>query len=464
MKISASGILILIESILLILGLYPELHISLAVILFFVSLGRLVLKIGNGSFFLELVYVYAAFTCLLMPVLGYVYFNRTSSIAAIWVRSMPIPAEQYFSFNLPAVISLGWGFFLFRKNSPDNGPVISYLTTELKKDILKVKPGSILGLTIISLVAYSISNFLPASLQQLNSFLYYSLFAGVFYIIFYKNFPGKIYFIAGFISFIVLDALRYGMFTIIAYMGGLFLILLLAGKRIYFYHKIGLIVFSILLISFIQLFKVDLRRSRKMHQDVSITELATNVVGKRQQSSFDEILFPLYFRMNQGFNIALVQRRIPSKVDYLNGEYLGLCFISSFVPRLFWADKPKAGGEENMRIYTGYVIKTWSTNVGPIGEAYGNFGYWGGWIYLFAFAFFIRAVYTKFLSICHKRPIFFLWMPAMFFQTFYVIETDSLQAFNSLIKGAVFLFILYKIFPAIFPDKSQTMPSTQYVF
>jgi hypothetical protein len=41
----------------------------------------------------------------------------------------------------------------------------------------------------------------------------------------------------------------------------------------------------------------------------------------------------------------------------------------------------------------------------------------------------------------------------MFFQTFYVIETDSLQAFNSLIKGAVFMFIMYKIFPVLFPKR-----------
>jgi hypothetical protein len=125
------------------------------------------------------------------------------------------------------------------------------------------------------------------------------------------------------------------------------------------------------------------------------------------------------------------------------------------VPRLFWPDKPKAGGEENMRIYTGFIIKEWSTNVGPLGEAYGNFGYWGGWVYLFAFAFFIRYFYTKFIALCIKRPILFLWMPALFFQTFYVMETDSLQAFNSLIKGVVFLFLLYKVFPAVFPAKSQ---------
>lgn len=288
-------------------------------------------------------------------------------------------------------------------------------------------------------------------MQQLNTFLYYSLFASGFYIIFYKNFPGKVYFIAGLIGFLVLDALNSGMFTIIAYMSGLFLILLLAGKRIYFYQKIGLLLLSILVISFIQLFKLDLRKSIKKSENLTATELATRVVANSQETRFDALLFPLYQRMNQGYNIALVQRRIPSQVDYLGGEYLGLSFISAFVPRLFWEDKPEAGGKENMRIYTGFIILAWSTNVGPIGEAYGNFGYLGGWLYLFAFSLFLRYAYIKFMSICYRRPVFFLWLPALFFQTFYVMETDSLQAFNSLIKGTIFMFFMYKLFPVLFP-------------
>ena len=61
-----------------------------------------------------------------------------------------------------------------------------------------------------------------------------------------------------------------------------------------------------------------------------------------------------------------------------------------------------------MRIYTGIILRTWSTNVGPFGEAYGNFGNFGGWVYIFVFSFFIRSAYTKFLDICNNRPVFFL--------------------------------------------------------
>lgn len=455
MKFKSSKILDFVDLGLLVFCVFPDSYSTIAILVFFTGLFRLILKIGDGSFFLELLYVYTSFTCLLMPLFGYIYFPSSNGIAKMWVRFMPVSELQYFSFTLPAVILLGLVFFLFRTKSPDDAPVINQLITQVRKDILTIPVKSILTLTFISLVAYNISNFLPGSLQQLNSFLYYSLFAMLFYIIFYKDFPFKMYFVVGFVLFLVFDALRYGMFTIIAYMGGLFLILLLAGKRVYMSQKLGILVIGIIFIAFLQLFKLDLRKSRKKGQDPSVTEVAARVVANTQTAKFDDIFFPLYFRMNQGFNIALVQRRIPAKVDYLNGSYLALGFASAFVPRLFWADKPEAGGKENMRIYTGYIVTTWSTNVGPIGEAYGNFGYWGGWLYIMAFAAFIRFAYTKFIAVCRKMPILLLWMPPLFFQTIYSIEADSLQVFNSLLKGLVFMVIMYKIFPKLFPSKTQ---------
>jgi len=109
-----------------------------------------------------------------------------------------------------------------------------------------------------------------------------------------------------------------------------------------------------------------------------------------------------------------------------------------------------------MKIYAGVTIREWSTNVGPIGEAYGNFGQVGGWLYMICFAYFIRFSYLSFLKICKRRPIFFVWMPPLFFQTVYVMETDSLQAFNSLIKGAIFLYLMFKLFPTLFPPYKRT--------
>ena len=440
----------LFQTLLLAFSLYPEMYAEVTVVLFLLCLTRLILKIGNGSFFLELLHVYAAFSCLLMPLIGYKFYNDVTTLI-LWVRTMPIPPEEYFAFNIPAVIVMGCGFFFYRDRSSDERPAIRNIIHRLRIDVMSIRPPVILILTFTSLVAYFLTNLLPEGIRQLNSFLYYSLYASAFYIYFYKNFPWKWYFLAGVVGFILLDAFNSGMFTIIAYMSGLLLILIVADKKIHLYKKAGLLFVGLMALGFIQLFKLDLRRSYKKGENASITTLATRVVSNSQETALEAVIYPVYQRMNQGYNIALVQKRIPKQVNFLGGEYLGLTFLSSFVPRIVWPDKPKAGGAENMRLYTGIILTTWSTNIGPIGDAYGNFGLLGGLVYLLVFSFFIRGAYTKFLDICRKRPIFFVWLPAMFFQTFYVIETDSLQAFNSLIKGAVFLFIMYKLFPVLFP-------------
>lgn len=449
---SPSKAINLFQTLLLAFTLYPSLYAEVTIVLFLLCLARLVLKIGNGSFFLELLHVYAAFACLLMPLIGYKFYNEVTTLI-LWVRKMPIPPEEYFSFNIPAVIVMGWGFFFYRDLSSDDRPIIKNIISRLKVDVRSIRPGVILILTTTSLVSYFITYLLPESVQQLNTFLYYSLYASAFYIYFYKNFPWKWYLLAGIIGFILLDAFNSGMFTIIAYMSGLILILLVADKKVLLYKKVGLLVAGLIALAFIQLFKLDLRRSYKKGENASVTALATRVVSNSQETALEALIYPIYQRMNQGYNIALVQKRIPKQVNFLGGEYLGLTFVSSFIPRVVWPDKPKAGGAENMRLYTGIILTTWSTNIGPIGEAYGNFGVLGGVAYLLVFSFFIRASYTKFLDICRIRPIFFLWLPAIFFQTFYVVETDSLQAFNSLIKGAVFMFIMYKVFPVLFPKR-----------
>ena len=455
MRFKPTFLLGFLEIIILIFCVFPDNYRILVPLFFVICIIRLLWKIGNGSFFLELFYIYTAFTCLLMPLVGYVFFPASNSLAALWRRSMPVKEDTYFSFALPAVILMGVVLFGFRRKSPDDADVVRNFLDQIKTDLIKIPPSLILTSCFISLISYNISELLPDALKQVNTFLYYSLFAFLFYIIFHKNFPQKKYFAIGIGLFIVLDALRSGMFTIIAYMGGLFLIILLSGKRIPLITKFSLFIVAIFFIAFLQLFKLELRRSFARKQNLPVTELVNNVITKTSASDFESTLFPLYYRMNQGFNIALVMRHIPKNVEYLGPEFLLTNFVSSFVPRLFWEDKPQAGGIENMRIYTGLNIKGWSTNVGPIGEAYGSFGYIGGWLYIMLFAGFIRAAYTKFISLSKKIPILFLWMPPFFYQTIYVMEADSLQAFNSLMKGAVFLFLLYKLFPVLFGVKAK---------
>jgi hypothetical protein len=172
-------------------------------------------------------------------------------------------------------------------------------------------------------------------------------------------------------------------------------------------------------------------------------------------ANFDKALdvdgfFPVYMRMNQGFNITLVMKRIPAQQDFDNGSRLLTTGFSALVPRFLWQDKPEAGGKESMKYFTGLQIEGWSTNVSPLGEAYGSFGPIGGIFYMFMLGLFIRWAYKKIFTISQKIPLMILWIPVLFYQVTFCMETDSLQIFNSLLKGAFFLWLLYKLTPGWF--------------
>ena len=73
---SPSKAITLFQTILLAFTLYPGLYAEVTIALFVLCLIRVIIKIGNGSFFLELLHVYAAFACLLMPLVGYKFYDE----------------------------------------------------------------------------------------------------------------------------------------------------------------------------------------------------------------------------------------------------------------------------------------------------------------------------------------------------------------------------------------------------
>ncbi len=445
--------ILILEILITVFCVSLEWYIPGAIMLVCLSLLRLIRKFGNGSFFLELVYFFTTLTCLLMPVLGFTIFTKSNPVALLWFKYMPVDQVRYFAYLLPACTLFSLSFFAFRSGSVDDHAFTKKVWFQIRELAQIVPSGIIRSLYFISLVAYNISYIIPDAFKQVNNFLYLTFYSSLFYIYYKVNFPKRVMYLVGGFLFILVDALRSGMFTVIAYMSGIFLILMLAGVKIRFQYRIVIVFGALASLGYLQLFKLDWREQNWENRSGQANAIVRSL-EKNRATKVESVLFPLYVRMNQGFNIGLVMRRIPYKVDHLGGDYLFTTFVSSFVPRLFWPDKPEAGGKANMRIYTGLTLKGWSTNVGPVGEAYGSFGVVYGCIYLFFFGLFIRSGYIVFLKVCRTHPTMFLWMPLLFFQLVYVMETDSLQAFNSMMKGALFMLILYRLAPGLFPKST----------
>ena len=446
------------------LSFFTEWYVELSIALGVVLLVMLLDKLGKGIVLRETIAFLYVFTCLIMPIVGYEYYDSSNSLSKLWVRYMPIPRADYFSYCLPAI-----GFFCFALLFPlpsaannEEGVGLTNQIARIKERLVRQKK---LGLVVsaIGLLVSLVINYLPAGLQFFATLFFFGSFAGLLYIYYAPAFRYKYLLMLLFILFIFYNALNVGMFTVVAYMGITISSFLLMGKKVSLLKKMALFCLAAFLMIVLQNTKLSYRKSiwRSGYGGSKVelfTDLFANNVLKGEGLVEKNAFFQIYVRGNQGYNVALVMRRMPVVKPFDGGNNLMKAFASAFVPRFLWPDKPEAGGKFNMEYYAGWHINGWSTNVGPLGEAYGSFGVTGGIIYMFFLGLFIRLVYVSIFRISRGVPLLICWLPVFFFQIVSSAETDSLQIFNSLIKAAFFVWLLNKLLPHWFGVLKKQLP------
>lgn len=433
-----------------------EEYFLLAQLLVLIALFQVIDKLSKGVVIRETMAFLYCFTCVYMPMFGYTRFNRYNPLALVWVRYMMVAPEVYYKYAIPAI-----SFFCLAATLPtkrDVGEGVKGIIEKLKLSLSKTPKAGlyIVGVGLASLV---MMDFVPSSLQYFFSLFFSASFAGVLYIYFAPNFRFKKLILIGFVVFIVISALRSGMFTLIAYMGATIFSFFFLKKRISLVKKtmvIGLAAFLLIMIQSVkQSYRVILWSGNIEGNEASVYgKLFMEKLRDLDKVLADEMFFPIYYRTNQGFNIGLVMLKFPEKMPYDQGKKLAVDAMASVVPRFLWPDKPMAGGRENMMYYANYRLVGYSTNVGPLGESFGSFGPYWGIFFMFCLGLLIRWAYIKVFKIASRLPAFICWLPVLFYQVEYSAETDTLQIFNSLIKTGAFIAIIYIAIPGAFFAKS----------
>ncbi len=435
---------------LLVVSFFTDFYFLISITLTIVVLLKTISKFGNGILLMEVIFLHSCITMLIAPMLGYLVYNNSSRLAVIWVKVMPISVDEYYGYFLPGMISffLGCNLFFGKKSNVDEGENIAKIVNNL---YVKLKGSLNLGVILSTIgIAFQFINNLTPAFGYIGSLCYFLIFPGFLYLYFTKNSKIKYFFIFIDIAVIVSDAINLAMFTIIIYMGAVLFSVVFIGRKIRLGVKVLALVVALFSVIIIQLIKSRLRAG------VGVTNTYVIAENIEDVDLFSETaFFPMYTRLNQGWLSALVLKRFPAQQEFDGGEKLFTSVLSSFIPRFFWPDKPISGGKFNAKYYLGLTITGYSMNVGPPGEAYGSFGRWGGILYMFAFGLFIRAFYRGLLFFANKNPLYLLWLPFLFFQVMYCIENDTMQALNSLVKGAMFMLILGKVFPAFFKIKEK---------
>ena len=457
LKRYGSSILLFIISI---LSLTTDWYGVLITAIVVVVILSMIHKLGKGILLKESIAFIYILTCLVMPMVGYRYYSYGNTLSKIWVGYMRVPQEVYFDYTLPAVSLFSFAIMLPLAGGADTSnrlqQSVQHIKAVMSKDyrygIIMLCTGFVFSLT---------SPYLPAGLQFFSALFYFSSFAGLLYIYFSPDFKYKKILLWLFSISIFANSLSIGMFTIVVYMGITVFSYFYLGSKTSFFKKLAIFIAGVAFLILLQNVKGGYRKyiwqsGYGGNKALLFANIMADNIQKGDALIEKNAFFPLYVRANQGYNVSLVMKRIPAIKPFDGGDRLATVFASAFVPRFLWPDKPEAGGKFNMAYYAGRVIQGWSTNVGPLGEAYGSFGVSGGIIYMFFLGLFIRWIYARIFKVARNIPLLICWLPVFFFQIISSAETDSLQIFNSLIKAAFFVWLLYKVIPQWFGSATKT--------
>lgn len=152
-------------------------------------------------------------------------------------------------------------------------------------------------------------------------------------------------------------------------------------------------------------------------------------------------------RLNQGWIISRIYKRIPSEQPYLGGKTIVEGVEATLVPRFISPNKKGAGESsiDDFETFTGYRLngKT-SMGISILGEAYGNFGLLFGAVFMFAWGAFIAKLVTWIHRLSTKNGYYYFFMPLICFNLIKA-EINFISVFNWSIKALIFSFLIIYI-------------------
>lgn len=422
-------------------GGYESFSVALLTFVFLDFLDNL----GKKVVVLDIAVILAVFTWLVMPVIFYTYYTKANHLARIFYKYMPIPAEEYFSFAVPGTLLMIIGFKMrLAKLEINESPK----TFRAKLDTFfsgKARIGFIL--IGISFVAGFFIRLVPASLGRVVGLMMHLGHVGVFYI-FFSGHKHRIKILIGILALLLIESMASGMFGELVYLMAIFYILIaLYSKQQSMSLKLTVTAIGLIIITLIQSVKKDYRAVAWVSGgDAGLfMELIVKAATNPASVMTPNILYNQAVRLNQGWLIAVTMDRVPRRFDYAHGETIWLSLAAAVVPRIVWPDKPEAGGKYNLKRFWGYNLKGYSMNIGPIGEAYANFGRTGGIIFMFFYGLFFNLILTSLLRWSEKRPSVLCWIPFLFFYAV-VVETDILTSVGSITTSLMFMVIFIRLF------------------
>jgi hypothetical protein len=402
-----------------------------------ITLQQFLLLFFSLGYVIPIRYLLGAFMCLQMLLGPTLAYNGLDAYQTNSVYRMKVSEFEYFKYIIPAMILFILGLHITAGKL--KGEILN------RKEIIKFvdNAGKLPFIFIgVGFISTYISGFFGSEL----AFVFYLLssfkFIGAFMLILGTK-QLKPWVLVLVFGSIIASALVGAMFH------DLLTWLIMLGAVLAIKYKPGItlkaiVAFAFLLLAVvIQQVKGDYRKAA--WGGGGGLEAFQNAVDKKENSN---TLFSVSslaqsnVRINQGFIVTNIMRNVPKNEPFANGEEMMRILEAAFLPRVLAPDKLNAGDRGIFMQYTGMTLsRGTSMALSSVGDAYVNFGTWGGCIFMFFLGLVFSEVLNGFYRYSKYYPFLLLFTPLVFY---YPIRPDcELQtSLGHLVKSCFLIYIL----------------------
>lgn len=362
---------------------------------------------------------------------------------------MAIPPAEYFSFAVPAVLSLTAGMFIALLREGRSRPVPKQIAV-LETPLLRTLRMMVIGAITVRVIAMPV---LPSSLQFATLLVSNFAFVGVFGMVLIRAPWWPLYAVVV-LGVQAIYSSADGMFhelllwmtylaVIVAYTYRLRLRVLLAAGGVGFFliftlnsikqeYRLAIGTQQLTLGARASLLGATLAH-RLLNPDEVFTEekLGLNVA-----------------RTNQGWIISRALNYVPQGEPFAEGETVISAVRAALLPRVLDPFKYEAGSTEFVTRFTGIKLNE-STSMGLslAGEMYVNFGRSGGLLGVFVLGYLLGQLYRFFLRWSRESVLWWAWAPYVMLNTMQA-ESGLGEAFNHVVKSSIVMFAAIAVIPA----------------
>lgn len=358
--------------------------------------------------------------------------------------SMSQTCSDYMMFTVPMYMAFMLGYYKFRhKMSLDVNRLIDMCrTAKVQSDLL-----IFVGLLFM---------FLPIKIPALlfiKTLASYLFFIGFIFRMYMKPRNSTVYLILS-LGIQLLNSIRGGMFHELLVWGVFMLMTWFNVNQTSLKKRLLIFLFSLIGVFMLQTVKSTYRQAIWYNDysgnkiELFLSLFVNNVMNINSINA--EQKETAVVRYNQGWIISRIYNNIPQNHDYFYGRTYLDALKSAALPRALFPDK-KGAGEQSRNDFiemTGYQLSTGtSMGLSILGESYGNFGLFGGMLFMAFWGWFIAKIVSIIDNLSKRNYMWILFLPIICFNLVKA-EISMMSVLNWTIKSIIFVMgVIYILRP-----------------